>query len=129
MGKEEAIKKYEAEYLKHKTPAAQAKYAAKTPEKKYSSIMSWRHNQRVKARRAADGLSIADHVRAMLRQLKDIPTLSDHSLANAEKEVMKVCEYLQERRQDLRNTEAAQLRHQRDQIDRRLAALEDGKTR
>lgn len=127
MGKEEALKKYEAEYLKHKSPAAQAKYAAKTPEKKYSSIMSWRHNQRVKARRAADGMTVTEHVRAMMRQLKDLPALSDASLANAQKEVMKVYDYLQERRQDLRSSEAAQLRQQREQIDRRLAALSEEK--
>lgn len=126
MGKAEALKKYEAEYLKHKSPAAQAKYATKTPEKKYSAIMSWRHNQRVKARRAADGLTIAEHVKTMLRQMKNTPTLTEEAINEAQKELMNLHEYLEGRRRDLRDMEAAALRAQRDQLDRRLAALEEG---
>lgn len=123
MGKLEAVKKYEKEYLAGRSEAQIEKFRAKDVERQYSSIMSWRHQQRVKAQKASGKISIAENLRDIRKQFESSRAIDANMLGNIQKEIDLFVQALKNRQDDLKNYELRQLMEQKSLIEERMRQL------
>lgn len=123
MGKSEAVKKYEKEYLAGRSEAQIAKYRAKDVERQYSSIMSWRHQQRLKMKKASGKISVAEGLRDLRKQFESNKNIDINALSGIQKELTLFAEALKNRQDDIKNYELRQLQAQKDQIEERMRQL------
>lgn len=125
MGKLETIKLHTPAYLKGRSPEAIAKFKAKSPEKQYSAIMAWRHQQKVKTSRLSSPLNIVDSIKAASKFLDKFELIAGEDLITIENAVNQLLTQVQERRADLKNAEMRKLMAEKEAIEMRLRELSE----
>lgn len=129
MAKIDTINKYADAYLAGKSEKAIERFHAKSVDKQYQSIMTWRYNMRKRGGEpglAQEAREMIEDLRSVRRRIDRCKQLDERIIDEVERELQTLSDYLSATRRRLREEEIARLEDRQVEIQIRLEALREG---
>lgn len=123
MNKSESVAKYSREFLKGKSEEAIAKFNAKSIDKQYASIMTWRHNERRKKLMQSSGATVAKTIHNAMKDFSQLPELTLSDVEIVENELGRFASMLETVRAEFRQKQVEKLMEEKAAIEARLREL------
>lgn len=124
MSKEATVEMYQEEFLAGKSDEDRARFFNKSIEKRYASIMSWRHKKRSKENKSLSAKEIIDHIKLTRSKINGLSVgLNAIDLDNIDRNLDDLKSFISEYRQRLVQNEIETLEKHQEEITRRLREL------